>query len=358
MSKRFGAQAAVDGVTLGLRKGEIFSLLGPSGCGKTTLLRTAAGFEAPDTGRVFLDGQDITALPPNKRRLNTIFQNYALFPHLSVYDNIAFGLRISRRPKQEIDAEVGRMLALIQLEAQAHKKPAQILYRPEAVLLVQVYSFLPFAILPVYAAADKFDFHLLEAAQDLGAHKFTAFILVFLPGISLVVLFVTLGVPQGLFTIFLSHVTFCVSYVAMVVLGRLQDFDYTVIDAARDLGADGWTAVRKVLVPLIAPGIVMPREGSVIASDDFAILKDAKEPGLAHAFINFFLDPRVSAENMEHIYYLAPNAEARAYLSEGFLKTAGGMLDPHAYENCEVIRDLGEDTRKYNAIWDEIKAAE
>ncbi len=123
VSKRFGAVKAVDGVSLGLRKGEFFSLLGPSGCGKTTMLRLAAGFEEPDAGRVLLDGRDITDLPPDKRKVNTIFQSYALFPHLTVRDNIAFGLTVAKRPKAEIRAEVDRMLALIRMADQAAKKP-------------------------------------------------------------------------------------------------------------------------------------------------------------------------------------------------------------------------------------------
>jgi spermidine/putrescine transport system ATP-binding protein len=126
VSKHYGAVRAVDHATVSIRKGEFYSLLGPSGCGKTTLLRILAGFEYPDTGRVFLNGQDITRLPPNERKVNTIFQNYALFPHLSVWENIAFGLRVARRPRAEIREEVERMLRLIQLEDQAHKRPDQI----------------------------------------------------------------------------------------------------------------------------------------------------------------------------------------------------------------------------------------
>jgi len=115
---------AVDGVSLGIGKGEVFSLLGPSGCGKTTLLRMVAGFDQPDSGRVLLDGQDITALPPNERPVNTVFQNYALFPHLSVRDNIAFGPRTMGR--RELLADVDRMLSLVKLVAHADKKPAQL----------------------------------------------------------------------------------------------------------------------------------------------------------------------------------------------------------------------------------------
>ncbi len=126
VSRHYGKVRAVDGVSVSVRKGEFFSLLGPSGCGKTTLLRMLAGFERPDAGRVRLGGRDITDDPPHRRKVNTIFQNYALFPHLNVRQNIAFGLRIAGRPRAEIDAEVERMLALIQMEDQAHKRPDQI----------------------------------------------------------------------------------------------------------------------------------------------------------------------------------------------------------------------------------------
>jgi spermidine/putrescine transport system ATP-binding protein len=122
--KSFGSLRAVDDVSLSIGKGEIFSLLGPSGCGKTTLLRMVAGLDQPDSGRVLLDGQDITALPPEVRPVNTVFQNYALFPHLSVRDNIAFGPRATGR--HELLAEVDRMLSLVKLVAHADKKPAQL----------------------------------------------------------------------------------------------------------------------------------------------------------------------------------------------------------------------------------------
>ncbi|HOT95564.1 MAG TPA: ABC transporter ATP-binding protein [bacterium] len=126
VSKHFGSLCAVDGVSLSIRKGEFFSLLGPSGCGKTTLLRMLAGFEQPDTGHLLLADEEITPLPPNKRKVNTIFQSYALFPHLTVRQNIAFGLQVQKLPRTEIEAEVDKMLALVQLEAEANKKPAQI----------------------------------------------------------------------------------------------------------------------------------------------------------------------------------------------------------------------------------------
>ena len=126
VSKHFGKVRAVDHVSLSIKKGEFFSLLGPSGCGKTTLLRILAGFEYPDTGRVRLDGADITDLPPNERKVNTIFQSYALFPHLTVWQNIAFGPQVAGWPKAQVRDEVDKMLKLIQMRDQAHKKPDQL----------------------------------------------------------------------------------------------------------------------------------------------------------------------------------------------------------------------------------------
>src|SRR5437879_13249045 len=125
-SKRFGAVAAVDRVSLAVEAGEFFALLGPSGCGKTTLLRLIAGFETPDDGRIKIDGADMTAVPPYARPVNMMFQSYALFPHLAVAGNIAFGLRQERLPRQEIAARVAAMLALVRLEGFAARKPHQL----------------------------------------------------------------------------------------------------------------------------------------------------------------------------------------------------------------------------------------
>ncbi len=126
VSKHFGDFHALDDVNFTIKQGEFFSLLGPSGCGKTTLLRIIAGFEFPDEGAVLFDGTDVVPLPPNKRQSNTIFQNYALFPHLSVYDNVAFPLKLKKLGKAEIDEKVSHYLHLVQLDEHAHKKPNQL----------------------------------------------------------------------------------------------------------------------------------------------------------------------------------------------------------------------------------------
>ncbi|MBP5182924.1 MAG: ATP-binding cassette domain-containing protein, partial [Lentisphaeria bacterium] len=126
ITKRFGSQTVLDNVSLDVGAGEIFSLLGPSGCGKTTLLRICGGFESPDNGRVILDGKDITALPPNKRAIRTVFQNYALFPHMTVWDNVAFGLKIAGADKATITREAGKYIELVQLTGHEKKKPGQL----------------------------------------------------------------------------------------------------------------------------------------------------------------------------------------------------------------------------------------
>ena len=126
VSKRFGAVLAVNDVSLTVRAGEFLTLLGPSGCGKTTLLRLIAGFEIPDAGAVLLGGADVTALPPHRRDVNQVFQSYALFPHLSVRENIAFGLRMQRRAAKEIAVRVAEMVALVALEGCEDRKPHQL----------------------------------------------------------------------------------------------------------------------------------------------------------------------------------------------------------------------------------------
>ena len=130
IAKHFGqgeaTVKALDNVSVEIGQGEFFTLLGPSGCGKTTLLRMIAGFESPTSGQILLDGTDITPLPPNKRPVNTVFQSYALFPHLTVWDNIAFGLRRDGWAKDRLAARVEEMLRLARLEKFARRKPDQI----------------------------------------------------------------------------------------------------------------------------------------------------------------------------------------------------------------------------------------
>ena len=124
--KKFDEAYAVDNVSLDIVQGEIFALLGSSGCGKSTLLRMLAGFEKPTSGKILLQGQDLTAFAPNERPVNMMFQSYALFPHLSVWDNVAFGLRRDGLPKDEISTKVEQMLSLVQLQSFAKRKPHQL----------------------------------------------------------------------------------------------------------------------------------------------------------------------------------------------------------------------------------------
>src|ERR1700734_470334 len=128
LTKRFhhGHAAAVDDIDLSVAGGEFFSLLGPSGCGKTTTLRLVAGFEEPTAGRILLDGVDVSGVPPHKRNVNTVFQSYALFPFMSVFDNVAFGLKYAGCSKSELKTRVGEALALVDMTSFAGRRPAQL----------------------------------------------------------------------------------------------------------------------------------------------------------------------------------------------------------------------------------------
>ena len=126
VSKRFGDTVAADAVSLDIASGGFFALLGPSGCGKTTLLRLIGGFEAPDAGRILIDGQDVAALPPHRRPVNTVFQSYAVFPHMSVAENVGYGLRMDRVAAAERRRRVEEALALVRLEGLGGRRPDQL----------------------------------------------------------------------------------------------------------------------------------------------------------------------------------------------------------------------------------------
>jgi spermidine/putrescine transport system ATP-binding protein len=126
VAKSFGDNRVIPTLNLEIRRGEFLTLLGPSGCGKTTLLRIIAGFESPSAGRVFLDGTDITDLPPYRREVNTVFQNYALFPHLSVFDNVAFGLRQKGISGPQLQEEVKNVLEMVQMADFSNRKPREL----------------------------------------------------------------------------------------------------------------------------------------------------------------------------------------------------------------------------------------
>src|SRR5450755_1694919 len=126
LGKRFDDAVAVDAIDASIEAGEFFSLLGPSGCGKTTTLRMIAGFERPTSGEILLDGVDVAQVPPHRRNVHTVFQNYALFPHLNVFDNIAFGLRRRKVAKDKVTRRVEEAIELVELGGLAARRPQQL----------------------------------------------------------------------------------------------------------------------------------------------------------------------------------------------------------------------------------------
>jgi spermidine/putrescine transport system ATP-binding protein len=182
VTKRFGAHNAVDDVSVEIADGEFFSLLGPSGCGKTTTLRMIAGFETPDEGRIVLQGADVTNLNASKRPLNMVFQQYALFPHMSIYDNVAFGLKVKGVPRAEHRQRIDEMLHVVALEGYEKRKPRQLSGgQQQRVALARALVNRPAALLldePLGALDVKLRRHMQRELKRIQAELGTTFVYV------------------------------------------------------------------------------------------------------------------------------------------------------------------------------------
>lgn len=182
ISKAYGNLTALGQLDLTVRKNEILTLLGPSGCGKTTLMRIIAGFETPTTGKVIIDGKDATRLPPEHRPVNMVFQKYALFPHLDVFDNVAFGLRLKRTPKDEIKREVSRVLELVQLSTYKNRWISELSGgQAQRVALARALVNRPAVLLldePLAALDLKIRHHMLNEIKRIHEESSTTFVYV------------------------------------------------------------------------------------------------------------------------------------------------------------------------------------
>ncbi|CAM5544937.1 Vitamin B12 import ATP-binding protein BtuD [Streptomyces antimycoticus] len=238
ISKTYGSFTAVHPLDLHIPAGSFFALLGASGCGKTTTLRMIAGLEEPTSGIVRLADEDITALPPHKRPVNTVFQSYALFPHLDVFENVAFGLR--RRGVKSVKKQVQEMLELVQLGDFARRKPQQLSGGQQQRVAV---------------------------ARALINHP-----RVLLLDEPLATLFLNMGVDFGFWTILIAHIMFCLSFVVTAVKARVMSMDPRLEQAAQDLYASPTQTFLRVTLPIAAPGIAAGALLSFALSfDDFII---------------------------------------------------------------------------------------
>ena len=232
LKKEFDGTPVLRGISLSIKRREFVTLLGPSGCGKTTTLRIIGGFEQPDSGDVFFDGKRLNDVPPYQREINTVFQRYALFPHLNVAENIAFGLHIKKLDRADIKRKTAEMLELVGLRGFENR-----------------------------------DVTSLSGGQQQRVAIARA--LVCEPR---VLLFAAIGLDKGYLTLILAHVTFCTPYVVLNVMPKLRQLDKNAYEAALDLGATPHQALHKVILPEIMPGIVT---GAIMAFtmsiDDFVV---------------------------------------------------------------------------------------
>ena len=182
VTKSYDGHIVLNDINLVINNGEFLTLLGPSGCGKTTTLRLIAGFETPDCGRIIIDGRDVSALPPHKRSVNTVFQSYALFPHMTVFNNVAFGLKMSKTPKSEIEDRVMSALKVVKLASYAARKPAQLSGgQQQRVAVARAIVNKPLVLLldePLSALDAKLRFEMQEELKQLQQKLKITFVLV------------------------------------------------------------------------------------------------------------------------------------------------------------------------------------
>lgn len=264
---------ALGGVSIDIGENEFVTLLGPSGCGKTTLLRCIGGFEKPTSGEILYKGKNIIGLPPYKRAINTVFQRYALFPHLNVAQNVAFGPDLRKEDKKKTAEEVSRMLAAVF---------STLLGTVGAIALYQMKRGPRKALLSIV------NLPMLNSEV--------------VTGVSLMLLYAMVNIQLGYLTLLLSHIAFCVPYVVLSVMPKLRQLDPNLAEAAQDLGATPMQGFFKVILPDIMPGVF---SGFIMALtmsiDDFVVSFFTTGSGVSNLSITIYtmakrgISPKINA---------------------------------------------------------------
>ena len=282
IAKHFGDTDVLNGISISIGKGEFITLLGPSGCGKTTTLRIIAGLETPDEGRVILNGQDVTDSEPNKRDVNTVFQNYALFPHMTVAANIGYSLKLKKRPKDEIKKAVDDALALVQLSGYGKRMPAElsggqrqrvaiaraVVNRPSVLLLDEPLGALDLQLrrqmqLELKALQKQLGITFIYITHDQEeALNMSDRIAVMKDG-----RFEQLGTPAEVYdsplkllytypAVVVGMVYALLQFMILAVYSSAEKMDWSLVEAARDLGATPLKAFLTVTLKLTLPGLL------------------------------------------------------------------------------------------------------
>jgi ABC-type lipoprotein export system ATPase subunit len=332
VTKRFAEVVAVNDVSLKIEDGEFFSLLGPSGCGKTTSLRMIAGLETVTEGEILLHGETMKEMPPFKRPVNTVFQNYALFPHLSVERYVSFGLEMKKVPKEEIKPRVAEALEMVRMADLAKRRPNQLsggqqqrialaralVNRPEVLLLDDVREVFGAALIYLGYSAGTTDEAELAEARDL-----------------------ILGVKDDIYAF------------------ESDTYEELLLTQETRL-SQGWSG--DIFVTQAEDeniDYIIPKEGAVMWVDNLCISVDAaadpERLERVYKWFDYLNRPDIAAQNTNWVWYASPNAAAEDGIDPEILSYPAIYPDEETFARLQYLGNVGDATEIYSRMWTEIK---